>query len=44
MKYENIKFRGELYVINGDGFVLLGREWLKILDVLPNLCLSQSYN
>ncbi|XP_022160085.1 uncharacterized protein LOC111026334 [Myzus persicae] len=42
IKYENKKFKGKWYVLKGQGPMLLGREWLKEMGTLSDLCINNS--
>jgi len=42
IKYKNKKFKGKWYVLKGQGPMLLGREWLKEMGTLSDLCINNS--
>lgn len=41
IKYKNKKFKGKWYVLKGQGPMLLGREWLKEMGTLSDLCINK---
>jgi len=43
IRYKNKKFKEKWYVLKGQGPMLLGREWLKEMGTLPNLCINNSF-
>lgn len=42
IKYKNKKFKGKWYVLKRQGPMLLGREWLKEMGTLSDLCINNS--